>query len=546
MISSSSNLGIELDLAAHPRFGDWRAIANRTLTYYLRGLEHLATRSGAAEQLFEQLKSAEEETRFRVLGDPVMRVAISDGLSHVKMRLPVPAEANDVLRAATLVFGSEHSPTEPGPPFLRVGLPPHRAWVWRDDSQRDVVGEKFVKLFTQEISTSVSSQPATLRTPTAKMMATLQEGRCLLHELLPALGESVLAHVHAIGIVDTVNPKHWDREVRPDLCQSVSTHAIPGTVFFSPSVLRSPWHAAEALLHEAAHKKLSDLVLTRSVFRAGFAATESRTIRAIWNRSLSWNPSEWSIDRALFALHFYVHVAAFYHAMATWSHERRMTWGPPHVASPAAAEQTALNRARFLADRLGADAGDELGNDGQEILKWLNGLLDGFVVAAPRDRLKLTLLLDRYDKESKEIALVLEKISPTGETSIELASAPYDSWSSRRLGDHLVQSEIVAAFRILSTLGEATPPAFAFYDGDRWSAAATSNASPDDVANTFRAVRTFLSSTVRNADTEAMSKMCRTRTDKTLIDLVEDAVEHAGRHFDTLVKRIVVERRAAR
>jgi hypothetical protein len=536
-------LGIESALASDAPFAEWRDIVNRAMTFAYRGVEVIAERLPVARPLLAALHLASDERRYRVLGDPVVRDAINESLAWAKAPfLEPPAAVEAILEAAVQALdeGATVAPLETAAARrFRIGNEPYHAWVWWDERSNDVFGKRFRALFEREIAHSISSKPAVLRTPDERLEDTLRSGSRLLAALLPDLARSVLAHVHLVAVVDVNDRRQWGRETRADLCQNVSTHAIPGTIFLSPSPLRSPWHAAEALLHEAAHKKLSDLVFTRPIFRPGFAAATARTIRAVWNSPLSWNSNDWSIDRALFAFHVYVHLGLFFQVVQIRANELQIEYGPLQGMQPARAARAALDRARYLRSELQRTAGDDLGLDGHRLVVWLGGVLEALDPSQPLADPAMHLWLDRYDRETKEIGDLIAQIDlDAPENGSQEVNTPYEQWSVHRIVDHLVQSEVVAAYRVLSILGEAEPPSLPFYDGDRWSVAATSHASFEERAAAFRGIRTFISCTLRGAPPEAFQWTCRTRRTKTLKDIVEDMIDHAYRHVGTLVGRL--------
>jgi hypothetical protein len=308
--------------------------------------------------------------------------------------------------------------------------------------------------------------------------------------------------------------------------------------------LRSPWLAAEALLHEAAHKKLSDIVLTRAIFRYGFSAADSPTIRAPWNSPLSWNSNDWSIDRALFAFHVYVHLALFFLVVEQRADELVPRYGSLGDMKPARSARACLDRARYLGAALQRSAGPELGPDGKLLVDWLLSILEALDPSPPYRDPTIQLWLDRYDRETREIGGLIAQINPEIKDEGNYAiDAPFEQWPIRRIVDHLVHSEIVAAYRVLSILGEAEPPTFSFYNGDRWSSVAPSTAQFSELASAFQSIRTFVSNTLRAAPLDAFERTCHTRRPKSLREIVEDMIEHAYRHVDTLVARL---RRARR
>ena len=381
----------------------------------------------------------------------------------------------------------------------------------------------FQGLFDEEIACSVSSEPVVLREPSTDILGQMKQGEEILGRLVPELWASVSGHVRLVAVLDTSDRSQWNKATRGDVCQNVSTHAIPSTIFLSPSPLRTPWHTAEALLHEASHKKLSDIVLTRSVFRDGFDSEKANLIRALWNRDMSWNSANWSTDRALFAFHVYVHLALFFERAEGTGVEcdgfgaRPLSFGGERARS--------LDRATYLGAKLRSDNGD-LGRDGKELVSWLSDVLAMF---EHEDEVTVTrrLLLDCYDRETREIEDQLNA----------LAQAQLGKASLRDLAqvlDHLVHSEVVAAYRSLTVLGEAEGPSFAHYDGDRWMSEAGSEATIRDKAAVLCSLRRFMSSTLRAAPGDRFLKTYRTRRTKTLLDHLEEMVNHYGRHVEQL------------
>ena len=529
---------IEHELAGHATFGDCCGILDRTITYYLRGLKAIARGRPVARKLYEALAEAPSDQLLDTFGDPVVRVTISDMLEATKQEDHSLSGKSEVLLASVL----EHVQARiPGLPTM-VGtstcfrvkgtIPP--ITVWDNGTSSSALKQRFEALFADEIATSVSSRRAVLRRLDPALTEPIDQGHALLVGLLPELAPSLLAHVRLISIVDTEDQTQWTARSRSDLCQNVSTHAIPSTIFLSPTPLRTPWHAAEALLHEAAHKKLSDMVLTRSIFQPGFDTESSPTIRAIWNRSLSWNSADWSIDRALFAFHVYVHLALFFAHIGQVEESFSDEFGSPPNSFRYQLGR-ALDRASYLGRNLAVHTDQELGDDGRSLVEWLLQVLSRFGHDDGPDRVDLRLLMDRYDEETKEIERLI-RLCP--DTSLALQDRPVEEaaqeWDVSRTVDHLIHSEFVAAYRTLSILGENEPPKFPFYDGDRWSLQVPSNMPFGDRAALFSLLRGFHSSTLRAARAGALDKTYSTSRTKTLRDHLEEIVEHCGRHRHVL------------
>ena len=529
---------IEHELAGHATFGDCCGILDRTITYYLRGLEAITREQPVARKLYEALAEAPSDQLLETLGDPVVRVTINDMLEATKQEDHSLSGKSEVLLASALEHVRARIPGLPtmagDPTCFRVSgaVPP--ITIWDNDMSSSALNQRFEALFEDEIATSVSSRRAVLRSLGPALTEPIDQGHALLAGLLPELAPSLLAHVRLIGIVDTEDQTQWTARSRADLCQNVSTHAIPSTIFFSPTPLRTPWHAAEALLHEAAHKKLSDMVLTRSIFRPGFDAESSPTIQAIWNRSLSWNSADWSVDRALFAFHVYVHLALFFAHIGQIEESLSDEFGPSPNSFRHQLER-ALDRASYLGRNLAVHADQELGDDGRALVGWLLMVLSRFGHDDGPDRVDLRLLLDRYDGETKEVEQLIRLCPDTSPAlqngSVEEAT---QKWDISRTVDHLIHSELVAVYRALSILGENEPPRFPFYDGDRWSLQVSSNMLLVDRAALFSSLRRFLSSTLRATGSGALDKTYSTSRTKTLRDHLEEIVEHCGRHRHVL------------
>lgn len=523
--------GIERELACQRPYADFRSVSDRAFSYYLRGLGILGQREPAAGSLADSLRAAPDPRRLAVLGDPVIRVAINDGLEAVKRGTCDANGRGEILTDARMHLLSSRS----GPPTA----PCSPAWpardsfalgtaIWCPEEHAALLAGRFAALFTEEIAGSVSSRPAILRAPGTALAGHLERGKELLTRLLPTLSRSVLAHVSVVAVVDTADRSQWSRRTRPNLCQNVSTHAIPATIFLSPTPLSGPWLAAEALLHEAAHKKLSDLVLTRPIFRTGFDSSTAPTVSALWNRDLSWNPAAWSADRALFAFHVYVHLALFFASVDLHRERLAEEFGDP-PSNFAVGLDRALDRASYLGRHLADGLRPALGSDGRELVAWLTAVAERFERPEAADRVDLRLLMDRYDLETAEVARLIR-------------NAPSSDPGAMRLADHLVHSEIVAAYRALGILGEREPPQFPFYDGDGWADRAPSAATPESRAKLFEALRQFVSATLRAAPPGALGMEYRTRRAKTLRDHVQDMVEHCGRHREQLEAAIRAER----
>ena len=528
---------IESDLISHPRFGDSSDIRRRAGLYYERGLELVAECHESAAKAVAGV-AAGSTGKSDDLAGPVIRTAINNGLLGIKEGR---AGLGDRDRAAFLA-AAEHQGGVAGSETL-VSSTPIRPTaeecagltIWDPSGERGPMDSYFQALFDQEIAGSVSSGKVELRQPTPRILEQLERGEELLTKLVPDLWRSVSGHVRLIAILDTSDRTQWSKPTRSDVCQNVSTHAIPSTVFLSPSPLRTAWHAAEALLHEAAHKKLSDIVLTRSVFKDGFDSEKAETIRALWNPHLSWNSADWSTDRALFAFHVYIHLALFFELAEREDVDRYGFGAPP--PSFRGEREKALDRATYLGTKLQFGDDGDLGPDGRELVAWLSDVLamfkhEDYVAVARR------LLLDCYDRETQELEARLNAVARAGGAEASETADDLPDTGVARVVDHLVHSEIVAGYRALTVLGEAEEASFAHYDGDRWMCEAQSRSSLMASATALCGLRRFMSATLRAASPAAFSRMYRTRRTKTLLDHLEEMVLHYSRHSEKLQREL--------
>lgn len=524
-------------LCSHPVFGQWRPLVNKVLTFCDRGAEILGPFLPVAAEFSRAFAEADDLRRFQVCMHPCVRDVLGGALvAYRQGRLLESEDNHEVLHSAARALRSGEVQEVPFYGGETIGDRHHSLLLWSELWNGTSAGRHFQRLFEREIASSVSSQRAALVQPDDTYLQTLQNGYDLLSTVAPALSESVLPHVRVICIIDYENIHQRIGRVRTDLCQNVSTHAVPGTIFLSPSPFRSPLHAAEAILHEAAHKKLSDLVLTERIFRENYNPDDAPTVKSIWNSWLPWNTNEWSIDRALFAYHVYVYLTAFFDAVRQDVKALNARFGIFPGIDPDAQYIGALNRAMYLDRQIRLRGQAELGVDGHALMEWLQCQLEYWVRRDEPPAPDLILWLDRYDRDTKELTKVLRMLpEDKADRGDWTPDAQYEGWPLRRTVCHLIHSEIVGAYRVLSVLGGSIPPQLPFYDGERWSALASASLPFKSLAEIFSAVRSFTSATLRSAGPAAANMSFKTRRPKVLLELVGDMVEHAQRHMAQLL-----------
>ncbi|MEK8021628.1 MAG: DinB family protein [Candidatus Parabeggiatoa sp.] len=557
-MNSSNNVNfIVSELVQHPQFGHWHYITNRLLTLYDRSLELLQDLVPAAGVLNNELSKGGSKIRYLISTDPIFRRTIDHAIGlnndpnsqehnghqfHLvnEMCIEMTRLAKE-LKSNPACTPMQAFGTGLGDDKF-IGVPPFHIVCWHPQSVETPldVASRFQALFDQEIAEGITSDKAIMRSLTPEFQNILNKGLDILHLVSPELARDALSHVKVLGIVDRSNYQTQGAKKRYDLCQNVSTHRIPGTIFLSPTPLRHPLHAAEAVLHEALHKKLSNIVSTMDIFTPRYDTETAPTIPAIWNPDLSWNSNQWPIDRALYALHFYAHISVYYLLFDDEKWEKILTeHGDPGDLYIETKVRKALDRAHYLSDELSKIQDGFLGDAGQKLLAWLDSICEKTDSNPPLQDPRPILRLDLYDRETQEIVALLKSLP---EEAVFHPTAGTEGWTIGQTIQHLIHSEIVSAYRILMTLGQEKSPVFSWYDGDSWGQVIGNGLSPAQNADIFKALRQFTSTTLRKSakDNDYQRSYRSTGSKRTLHDLLEMAVQHVNNHLPML-KRAVLE-----
>lgn len=123
-------------------------------------------------------------------------------------------------------------------------------------------------------------------------LASVAEGVRLVREVGGPLAEDLLTHVDLLAIVDPVNGGGL---------VSASSRYFPGVVIIERPT--TPVEVAEALVHEGAHQKFFDLMITRSFL--GSSSDDAEEFVP------SWAGVRWPIEQAFAAWHAYQCLAQF-------------------------------------------------------------------------------------------------------------------------------------------------------------------------------------------------------------------------------------------
>ena len=363
-------------------FGEPDDILGRARKRRLLLLDAVSRDLPAARELHRKLYSERERrSALEVLDDPVVMRGIGDLWDAKRYGRTPPPESEELFSAILrhLCNATPDLPVTAGCSVrLRPGPSAPSIAVWDPDFPESIVKRCFESAVPDLTSGRLPGQRRrmALRRPEPAVVHSIEQGYRLLALVLPELSASVLAHVRLIGIFDD------------DASSSMSTAATPSTIFLNGGAhQRTPWRMAELLLHEAAHRKLMDMLVARRIHqRPARHGHGSSRIRAVWRRNASW-----SVRRTLGAFHVYVHLALFFAQVECLGKRLASEFGPRRVSSARALE-TALYRADYLGRALTAHALGRLGSDGRSLLAWL---------------LEVPLRLGNADRE---IAAMLDRI----------------------------------------------------------------------------------------------------------------------------------------
>jgi len=481
----------------------------------------LSAQSQEARDLLSAIDGLTAADYRRVLGDPIVRVAIDRAVSFVKMNGdPYPeSDLKSILRHALMSLDKE-----PGAPPLAeavtvpLTLYAGRRWPWIWSEERvsdDPLGSVFRRLMDQQHSGLV------LATPDQHAREMLAAGASLLDDLCPSLIDSAMSHVHLIVVVGANSPTR---------ITSLTNPRIPGVFFLSPTVLADPWQAAEYLLHEALHVKFLDLENTHSLFSSDYDEVNSPRIRPHWNKVQAGGASEWPINRVLTVLQVYVCLALFFTITAARSSSLEVKYGPTYRNSAQQA-RSSLDRAHYLADQLNQHQ-EYLGFAGQLYVRWLESILGVLDPDQPLRGSYVHLLLDLYERQADEVrALVsgwVDQASPAG--------GNLDQQLRK-----IAREEIGMALALFSMTPRVDPAVADLRAQEK--ALRDLDASGGDASasgDRFLAVRTSILQSLRDLDPRFYMRPCPGRPGANLTvpgELVRAMVEDSSRQLDDLLKK---------
>jgi hypothetical protein len=520
--------GVEKRLAKEQPFGDYRYIDERNWLQYEARLEMLAEYVPEAGRTLAGLRQANGASRYRVLGDPVVRSVINTGLAHYKLDGPeVPlAELQAVLGIAArhLAENSRVAPLAVGAgKAKRLGRASYHGWIWCDEREEDIPAQSFRRLFHRQ-----EGARSALWTPDEQGQRMLEAGTKLLSELLPELARSALNHLHLVAIVE--NPSGF---------ASVTTPSILGTVFFSPLVLKHPWRTAEYLLHEAIHLKFIDLENTHSLLRDGYDSESSPKIEAVWNRSNADNPNEWPVNRVLTVAHTYICLALFFKMLKLRSSELADRYGPLHDLDPGLSARRALDRAQYLIYKV-KEVGGELGVAGHRFVDWLSGITTALDPCPKASGSSAHLFLDLYDRETETIKTLIAE-AKLGEliespAKSKQVSPEFSTTCNQRLIIDLVQREMASTDQLLLQLEGSSLP----FHSERGELALGKmiSGAPENMADRFCTIRSLISQSLSKVAAKTEGKTTGLIKGIDVNEYVRSMVEASGEDVRILTERL--------
>lgn len=354
-------------LSEHPSFGDSSRILAKVLARYRFGIELFAERLPSVARAAPAVEGLGEDEARRVFFDPLVRLALEQAFSDLEAgRLASPHPLEDLLPGAleALPLGLCESRM---PSRWRVGSDTPK-WLWDVARPADPLAKALHSAF-DGIFASNERSGGSLLSPDASSQRKVADAIALLSTLLPCSGAAALRHIEAIALLSA-------RLEGGTVLSAAGGDLTPSTVFLSLEDLGNPWDIAGCLLHEGLHMKLFDAA--RSV---ALAAEPDETIQ------VPWRDVRWSIVRAVFAYHVYVHLSLF--KAAALSADRALTdrFGDPstYVTRPhamsvvnndgAARFGRSIDRARYLGEQLQGAWSRLLSPQGREFVRWLSDSL---------------------------------------------------------------------------------------------------------------------------------------------------------------------------
>lgn len=361
---------IEAELADRRPFGDSLHINQAIDRVYLHRLSLAETGLSSTLDLTKNLCCLSSTQCHRFLRDTMFRMGIDQAVlygSGAPTRITFEVILAILNNAESLMKSPQPAPVLDSlqPLSARLNDGSLSPLIWRPNA--DAISQSMQELVHEMVP------DAHIDIASTEQIEILKAATKLLDTLLPKLAPSALNHVCSIVVVS-------ERET-PGLGHrgfgSGTTNNLPGVVVVSASELKTPWRAAEILLHEALHLKFIDLEFTHSM---NLAAADEKddlwTIAPPW-RQLDENIEEWPPIRAMTAAHVYVGLSLFVHSVQMLAARPNASARYQSVEFHRSLRE-APYRAHFLLKAL-CERIDSLGTAGQYFVGWLSGLAESLL-----------------------------------------------------------------------------------------------------------------------------------------------------------------------
>ncbi|MFZ0494102.1 MAG: hypothetical protein WBE80_15665 [Methylocella sp.] len=398
-------------IAEHP-FGNSDYITGQLHFCLKRRLGKIAAHVAAAGELLAKVTNADTYTRYRILGNTVVRCAIQHLFNQIETGAQhgLPTEqCDEILREAINLIDEgalsafEHTNS--------IGPNAYHGRIWCDDEKDRVFSRALPDLVKLNYKTVIC-------TPDTEEVAMLRRGTELLEVLWPQ-AKSALSHAHCIAIFQPNG--QWTSTA------SSSTFKLSGTIFLARRLISNPWWVAEHLFHEVLHQQLYDFRQAHTLLMPDFDRDGAPRVHSLWNVPFGNN---WDVHRALAAFHVYVYLAIFETVAERRAPELEGIYGP--VRGAIAGGRKALQRAHYLTEQLKATCWEELGAAGHRFVEFFDSVLDFIDDAPPPPGSFIHLLVDRYRNEARMIDSLLKNESRRADLLQPLAALTEDEVKTAR------------------------------------------------------------------------------------------------------------------
>jgi hypothetical protein len=357
-------------------FGDWRYIRQRVIESVSRRLDLSQRLFHQAAPVLERIRTLDDATAARVLEHPFLRSAVLAATRHLKdpWKVLTHEQVEQYLEQLGILLAGGWKGWELSSLSLLMeedyeDAARHTLWQWTGEQ-----GDRTLTGITPTVFLK-NSPNCVFHHPTAEESRKLRQGIALLRELFPLLTPSILRHIDVIALVST-GPARGEggpsggNPISTDPLISCSSDTSPGVIFVNPKVLTNPWYIAETILHEGLHSKLYDVMATHNLLRANYKQEAAR-LHPLWHMS----SESWDVQRSLFAMHVYAHLALFFQRVARSFDALEPRFGPLHVIDARLSMRRSLDRAHFLGMKLAEVGTRGLGPAGQLLLARLQEML---------------------------------------------------------------------------------------------------------------------------------------------------------------------------